>query len=126
MSFSELQFITDENIDVEVKDLLRQNGFNVFDIKDERLFSMPDRAILELSYREKRVVITQDSDFGTLIFRDHVFFCGVIYLRPGHVSPHVHVETVQSILAENLKVKFPFIIVAENNENDIKIRFRQF
>ena len=70
MKFSILRFITDENIDVEVKDFLREKGFDVFDIKEARLFSVLDEAILESSYQEKRIVLTQDSDFGTLIFRD--------------------------------------------------------
>jgi predicted nuclease of predicted toxin-antitoxin system len=78
MKFSTLRFITDENIDVEVKGFLRKKGFDVFDIKEARLFSSPDETILERSYEEKRIVLTQDSNFGTLIFRDKKPFCGIV------------------------------------------------
>ena len=46
MKFSTLRFITDENIDVEVKDFLREKGFDVFDIREAKLFSLLDEAIL--------------------------------------------------------------------------------
>jgi predicted nuclease of predicted toxin-antitoxin system len=126
MKFSILRFITDENIDVEVKDFLREKGFDVFDIKEARLFSVLDEAILERSYQEKRIVLTQDSDFGTLIFRDKKPFCGLVYIRPGHVSPNTHIETLEAVLNADFDVNFPFIIVAENTELSVKIRLRQF
>ncbi len=126
MKFSTLRFITDENIDVEVKDFLREKGFDVFDIKEAKLFSLPDEAILARSFQEKRIVLTQDSDFGTLIFRDKKPFCGIVYIRPGHVSPNVHIETVEAVLNSDFDVNFPFMIVAENTELSVKIRLRQF
>ena len=126
MNLSKLRFLTDENIDVEVLTFLREQGFDVFDIKEEALFQMPDEAILALSYQQNRVVISQDSDFGTLIFRDAALFYGVIYLRPGHVSPIVHIQTLKNIINTNFDVEIPFIIVGENNGDVIKIRIRSF
>lgn len=37
MTIREFQFLTDENIDEEVVDFLRGEGFDVFDIKEEGL-----------------------------------------------------------------------------------------
>lgn len=126
MNLLNLRFLTDENIDIEVLHFLREQGFDVFDIKEEALFQMPDDTILALSYQQNRVVISQDSDFGTLIFRDAALFYGVIYLRPGHVSPIVHIQTLKHILDANFAIETPFIIVGENNGNMIKIRVRSF
>ena len=126
MNLLNLRFLTDENIDIEVLHFLREQGFDVFDIKEEALFQMADDAIIALSYQQNRVVISQDSDFGTLIFRDAALFYGVIYLRPGHVSPIVHIQTLKHILDANFAIETPFIIVGENNGNMIKIRVRSF
>lgn len=103
---------------------LRGEGFDVFDIKEEGLFRLSDRAILELALSEQRVVISEDSDFGTLIFRDNVPFYGVVYLRPGRESPEVHVETFVAILDSELDFSIPFILVAENTGELVRIRLR--
>ena len=124
MSLHDLSFLTDENIDVEVVTYLREQGFDVFDIKEERLFQMSDEDILALSYKTNRVIISQDSDFGTLIFRDNTLFYGVIYLRPGHAFPIIHVQTLIQIFTANPAIHIPFVIVGENNGEMIKIRIR--
>ena len=124
MSLRDLQFLTDENIDEEVLIFLREQGLDVYDIKEERLFSLSDRAILEFAYASNRVVITQDSDFGTLVFREDLLFWGIIYLRPGHAKEFVHIQTMKTLLANNPTLEFPFIIVGENYQNLIKFRVR--
>ena len=124
MSLQGLQFLTDENIDVEVVEFLRKQGFDVFDIKEECLFQMSDEDILNFSYKTNRIVISQDSDFGTLIFRDNALFYGIVYLRPGHAFPFIHVQTLKNILAINPKITIPFVIVGENNGDMIKMRIR--
>lgn len=124
MTIRELRFLTDENIDYELIDFLRKQGFDVFDIKEKGLFRLPDLSILELALDQERAVITQDSDFGTLIFRDNMPFFGVIYLQPGHQSPKVHVESMTAILQSNLEPSIPFILVAENSGVSVRIRLR--
>ncbi|MBK8195773.1 MAG: DUF5615 family PIN-like protein [Lewinellaceae bacterium] len=124
MNLRQFRFLTDENIDRELVAFLRTEGFDVFDIKEEGLFRLSDRAILELAFAEQRVVISEDSDFGTLIFRDNVPFYGVVYLRPGHESPEVHLETFAAILNSDVDFSVPFILVAENTGEYIRIRLR--
>lgn len=124
MNIRQFRFLTDENIDAELVAFLRAEGFNVFDLKEERLFRLSDRAILELALAEQRVVVSEDSDFGTLIFRDNVPFYGVVYLRPGHESPEFHIETFSAILTSELDFSIPFILVAENTGEFVRIRLR--
>ncbi len=124
MILRDLKFLTDENIDEEVLIFLREQGLDVFDIKEERLFALSDKAILEFAYDSNRVVITQDSDFGTLIFRENVLFCGIIYLRPGHAKEFIHIQTMKTLLINDPIVEFPFIIVGENYQDLIKFRVR--
>jgi predicted nuclease of predicted toxin-antitoxin system len=124
MNIYELKFLTDENIDNDVVIYIRNQGFDVLDIKEEQLWGMSDRDILALSFQENRVIISQDSDFGTLIFRDHVDFYGIIYLRPGHEKIAFHIQTFQSILLANIEYSTPFILVAENVIDAVKIRYR--
>ena len=124
MNLHQLKLLTDENIDVEVLNYLRQEGFDVFDIKEERLFGILDRDILSFAYQNERVVISQDSDFGTLIFRDNHPFFGIIYLRPGHNDSKTHIQTFKDILQANIAYSMPFMLVAENLGLSVKIRYR--
>ena len=126
ISVKDLKYLTDENIDVELLEFLREQGFDVFDIKEAKLFRLPDRKILEMAHEEQRVVISQDSDFGTLIFRDSVPFWGIIYLRPGHASPDTHVQTMKTILETDPVLSLPFLIVGENHGEKVKLRIRIF
>ncbi len=122
-----MKFLTDENIDFEVVEWLRSQGFDVFDIKEAGLFRTKDSDILDWGLSQKRIVVSQDSDFGTLIFRDLCPFFGVIYLRPGHVEPRIHVQTMATVLSSALDFEPPFICVAENDgEGGVKIRLRKF
>ena len=125
MKLRDYAFLTDENIDAEVVAYLRQEGLDVVDIKEQQWFGMPDIEILQKSYEQNRVVISQDSDFGTLVYRDNIDFCGIIYLRPGHISATIHVQTIKTMLLTSIEVDCPFIIIAENNKGYVKIRVRQ-
>lgn len=60
-----------------------------------------------------------------LIFRRVVAFYGIIYLRPGHFSPVVHIQTLQHVLKQKIEINTPFMIVAENTGNSIRIRIRK-
>jgi predicted nuclease of predicted toxin-antitoxin system len=124
MSLKEFSFLTDENIDIELLVFLRNQGFDVFDIKEEKLFATSDKDILELAYQTKRIVISQDSDFGTLVFRDNLPFWGIIYLRPGHAEAAIHIQTMENLLETDPNLETPFMIVAENYHDSIKFRIR--
>jgi predicted nuclease of predicted toxin-antitoxin system len=42
---------------------------------------LPDHEILAIAVRERRIIITDDRDFGELVFRLRLPHAGVIYLR---------------------------------------------
>ncbi|MEY4905328.1 MAG: hypothetical protein RLZZ292_3143 [Bacteroidota bacterium] len=125
MNWSGFKFLTDENIDKEVVALLRSLSMDVFDIKEQELWGLPDIAILQKSVLEQRIIITQDSDFGTLIYRDALDFYGLIYLRPGH-DALLHIQTLRTVFQQPIEIQIPFILVAENMNAQVKIRIRQF
>jgi len=76
---------------------LRNIGFDVFDIKEQNLNGISDREIIQMSHQQNRVIVTQDSDFGTLIFTENIDFIGLIYLRPGHFQHSFHIQTIKQL-----------------------------
>ena len=124
MKIQEFRFLTDENIDKELVDFLLLQNFDVWDIKATGNLGLSDHEILNISFQEQRVIISQDSDFGKLIFQEKFPFWGLIYLRPGHYNYQIHIETLQALLDAQMNFECPFILVAEHHENVIKFRLR--
>lgn len=125
MTIFEVKFLTDENIDQEVVEFLREQGFDVVDVKEAGWFGWMDSDLLDYASNEKRVMISQDSDFGTLVFRDQKPFYGILYLRPGHASPSVHIDSLRAVLEANLDFATSFLLVAENTGQMVRLRLRQ-
>lgn len=117
--------LTDENIDKQIVSFLRSHGFQVKDVKEENLVGSDDVMLLRLAMAENRVVVTHDSDFGTLSIAAGEPYVGLLYLRPGHFKTEFTIDTVRTLLAESLEVTPPFIVVAVRSGRDVKIRVRQ-
>jgi predicted nuclease of predicted toxin-antitoxin system len=113
MKLSDFLFFTDENIDPLLVYFLRNSNFDVFDVKENELFGASDEFLLDLATKSNRVIITLDSDFGTLIHKDNKDFVGVIFLKPGHFDFSYHLQTFQALLNANLEIESPFMIIAE-------------
>ena len=116
--------LTDENLDPAVVRFLRDQGFDVVDIAEQRMFGKTDGEVLKLAVSQGRVVVTHDSDFGTLAMGQGEKFIGVVYLRPGHIDSQFTIETLQSLFDAKPEVKAPFIVVAKRSGPDVSIRVR--
>ena len=66
MKLLEFPILTDENVDADVVAWLRQAGFDVLDVSEQRLFGEADSKLLQLAVASGRIVVTHDADFGTL------------------------------------------------------------
>jgi predicted nuclease of predicted toxin-antitoxin system len=125
MTLNGYKLLTDENIDPTIVAFLRQRGFDVTDVKENGWFGMKDINLMPLAYQEQRVIVTHDSDFGTIIFTKGEPFVGVLYLRPGHFDASPHIQSLDALLTGNLYIQAPFIVIAENTGAAVKIRLRQ-
>lgn len=124
MKLKDLLLFCDKNIDPEFLLYLRSQSFDVFDVKENDLWGNPDAVLLDLAFNQNRVVITLDSDFGTLVYRDNHPFYGIIYLRPGHFKTSYHIETWEGLSKLDIDLINPFIIVAEQDKLGIKLRLK--
>lgn len=63
-----LKFLTDENIAKSTIRELRNLGYDIKDVKEEKLYGISDETIIEIAIKEERTVITLDKDFGNVLF----------------------------------------------------------
>ena len=125
MTLRDFPLFTDENIDPILVAFLREEGFDVVDVKESGWFGKTDLELMPIAFSEQRVIVTHDSDFGTIIFTQQEPFVGVVYLRPGHFSAAPHRQTLQTILTETLTISVPSILIAENTGESVRVRIRQ-
>lgn len=115
-----MKFLVDESTGIKISQYLNQLGHDSFCVT-ERFLGTPDDTILRKAEKEKRVVITNDKDFGALIFYYKVKTQGVILLRLKDSSVENKIRVVGSLLSNYLdKIKGNFLIVSDD-----KVRVRK-
>jgi predicted nuclease of predicted toxin-antitoxin system len=72
---NDLRFLADESCDFTVVRALRTEGFDVLAV-GEYMNRSVDRELIEQAYAENRILLTEDKDFGWLVFASHSGFCG--------------------------------------------------
>jgi len=70
-----------ENLPIQLKMLLSQNGHDVHTTQDEGPIGHADREIWESDQRESRFLVTQDMDFSDLRQYAPGSHCGILLLR---------------------------------------------
>ena len=109
-----LKFLIDESTGRKLNIFLNELGYDSKfsgDIKPRA----DDKEVLEMANAEKRIIITNDKDFGELIYRQKLSSSGTILLRLRNDNPKTRQEySVKLIkqLKENLISKF--IVLNEN------------
>jgi predicted nuclease of predicted toxin-antitoxin system len=118
-------FFADENISPELIEWLKQKGYLVFSVSGQGMNGTGDDEIIKRCFANREIIITQDSDFGQLIFSSLVPFYIVIYLRPGHFDGRYHLPTIEKIL-DNKEKLLPRTIIVGSRKNDlVRIRIKQ-
>jgi len=75
-----MRFLADESCDFSVVRALRRAGFDVLCISE----SSPradDSEVIRLALHERRILLTEDKDFGRLVYSYGQKTLGVIFLR---------------------------------------------
>lgn len=92
-------------------------------MKENLLSGRRDSFLLDLAVKQQRVVITQDSDFGTLAIVARQPIHGIVYLKPGHIEQH-HAITSLKVLLQLEELAPPFIVTAKNSGGLVNVRVR--
>jgi len=111
-----MRFLVDECTGKKFAALLEREGYNVVYV-GEILPSASDSEIIRRAEEDNRIRITDDKDFGNLVFRLEKPTKGVVLLRMG-VNPHKRVRTFIKVLqAHDIDGKFVVL-----KEDSIRIR----
>ncbi|HEX5153543.1 MAG TPA: DUF5615 family PIN-like protein [Parafilimonas sp.] len=95
-----MNLLADEGIDKQIVDALRNAGFDVVYILETNP-SADDDFILSLANAQQRILLTQDKDFGELVFRLKQLHYGVVLIRLHGYKPEVKAEITTSVLSQH-------------------------
>ena len=123
MKLIDYEWLADENIHPDWINFCR-NITPVHTLSQFNLLGKSDAEILKFSNDNHFIVFTQDSDFGHLAIAHNQPFLGIVFLRPGHLNPSIHLATIRKILDQNIDLSPPFILVGSYNNTSINIRIR--
>jgi predicted nuclease of predicted toxin-antitoxin system len=107
-----MRFLLDENADVRLVPFLVDQGHDVTAIVRDYPTALSDDAVLAVAVNERRVIITRDTDFGELIYRESRRHEGVILLR---LRPRslFYLQAKLSQAIERLDDRHRFIVVTD-------------
>jgi len=94
-----MDLVADEGIESQIVERLRQDGFTVYYVAEESPRA-EDSAILQEANSRQALLLTNDKDFGDLVFRQSLVHAGVILLRLAGLSSNAKAETVSTALRE--------------------------
>lgn len=95
-----LRFLADESCDFAVVRALRTAGYDVTAVSEVTQCSI-DSEIIAQSAREQRILLTEDKDFGWLVFVSRTDSTGVILIRfPGNARA-VLAQTIIQVIQEH-------------------------
>ena len=107
-----MNLLADEGVDKPIVNALRLAGFNVVYIMETNR-GAEDSLILNLD--QKRVLLTQDKDFGELVFRLKQAHYGVVLIRlEGYLSTLKAEITVNVILKYKNELISAFTVIQPN------------
>lgn len=96
-----MQFLADESIHKEIVDQLRAEEYIVTCVS-EIAQRIPDNAVIDLANYESEIILTEDKDFGELVFKQGLSTRGVILVRLQSLSPNEKAKRISEAIQDNL------------------------
>ena len=106
-----LRFLADESCDFAVVRTLRAAGYDVLAVS-EVMQRSDDRELIDHAARERRMLLTEDKDFGWLVYVSHADSAGIILIRyPGNVRETLAHAVAQLVREHGPSLMGNFVVV---------------
>jgi predicted nuclease of predicted toxin-antitoxin system len=110
-----MRFLVDECTGPAVAQWLRERSFEVFSVYDESRGADDDR-ILAKAHDEDWILITNDKDFGEMVYRERKPHRGVIFLRLQDERAGSKIAAIQKLLASYAdRLPDAFVVVTDTH-----------
>ncbi len=107
-----MRLVADESCDFAVVSAVRSAGHDVISIA-ERMPGAEDEQVIKLAATERRLLLTEDKDFGQLVFAAAKGNSGVILIRYPSTARSTLTDEVVKLLAERTESLYSRFVVME-------------
>jgi predicted nuclease of predicted toxin-antitoxin system len=94
-----MNFVADESLDFPIILTLRKNKHFVFSIA-EKSPGIDDEEVLKIAYNSKSILLTQDKDFGELVFRLQKAHYGIVLFRLSGIDPYTKAKLCLNVITD--------------------------
>ncbi len=109
-----MRFLADESCDFIVVRTLREAAHDVVSVA-ESFQGAQDDVLIEIALREERIFLTEDKDFGELVFAHQRKCGGVIFIRfPSKARSKLSKAILELVRGQGDKLVGKFIVVRPN------------
>lgn len=115
---NDMKLLADVNVEKPIVDYLKSIGNDVKWIPDYDCM-LPDDELLEIANSENRIMLTNDKDFGELVFRQNRIASGIILIRMKGDSSEKKVAAITKLFKDYPEKIINHMVVVTRN----KIRF---
>jgi predicted nuclease of predicted toxin-antitoxin system len=118
-----MRFLLDQSSDARLIPHLLSLGHDAIRVGRDYPARLPDVEVLRIAAEEGRILITDDRDFGELVFRQRQAHVGVIYLRLGAYVPlETAIERLDHVLERYAEQLDQFLVVSPHR---VRVRVRE-
>jgi len=97
-----VKILADENIEWQIIERLRNAGHEVISISETGA-GISDPAVLKIANDEKAILLTADTDFGELVYRQRQITTGVFLVRLAGLPNTEKAEIILSAITTHAK-----------------------
>lgn len=109
------KFIVDECTGIAIVHFLRAQGYDVVGVS-EAMPQASDFDILQRAIAEQRIVVTNDKDFGDMVYRDQRRHLGILLLRLADDRTETKIRVIAAVLAHYAQhLANRFVVATEQN-----------
>ena len=106
-----MRFLVDESCDYAAVRALRSAGHDVIAVCEVTQGSI-DHDLVVQAQEEERILLTEDKDFGWLVFVSHLASPGVILLRyPGNARASLAGDVTRLVAEQGDKLTGAFVVI---------------
>ncbi|MGD2084679.1 MAG: DUF5615 family PIN-like protein [Candidatus Aminicenantes bacterium] len=117
-----MKLLADVNVEKPIVDFLAGIDLDVIWIPDYNCM-LPDEELLNMANSQDRVLITNDKDFGELVFRQNKITAGIVLIRMKGYNSEEKVVVIEKLF-KNFpeKIYNHFVVVAKNKMRFIPLK----
>ena len=108
-----MQFLADESCDFSIVRALRAAGHDVVAVVEGSLRGSSDAKVIELAATDRRILLTEDKDFGQLVMASAKENAGVIFIRYPHAARQDLAPAILDLVASRSEALYGAFVVVQ-------------